>query len=179
MNGHYHVDDDDEDDDQEMVRLISKSDHVVQCHNPHKASKKKRKTVCPNMKPLEVMHSSARRRLFNAKPSTMACRVGATVMSLSLAIGLWIWSGRNVTENTGILRWNSLKVRDIHYWCLDVSGGQGNLGTLIRSCTHIAPFFFFFGRNPTIASATTPWNQNIERDTKRGKRHTRAMFATP
>ena len=121
MNGH-HYDDDDEDDDQEMVGLISKSDHDVRCQHPQKKSKKKRKTKCPDMKPLEVMHLSARRRLFNGKPSTFACRIGATIFSLSVAIGLWMWSGRTVNENTSILRWNSLKLRDIRNWCLDVSG---------------------------------------------------------
>ena len=124
MNDHHH--DDDEDDDQEMVRLISKSDHVVQCKNPQKSSKKTRMTKCSDMKPLEVMHSSTRRR-FNGKPSTFACRTGATIVSLSVAIGLWIWSGRKVNENTSILRWNSLKLRDIHHWCLDVSVWKSTL----------------------------------------------------
>ena len=174
MNGYHH--DDDEDDDQEMVRLISKSDHVVQCKNPQKSSKKRGKIKCPDMKPLEVMHSSARRR-FNGKPSTFACRTGATIVCLSVAIGLWIWSGRKVNENTSILRWNSLKLREIHNWCLDVSTGKSTCQTDSDLALNLR---FFLGRNPAIVSASTPWNRKVGRDTKTWQEaHAGPMFGMP
>lgn len=117
MNGHYHPDDE-EDDNQEMMGLLSKSDYVVPCTDPQK--KKPRKKRCADMKPLEVMHMSTRRR-FASKSSTVACQVGAVIACVSVLAGVWVWSGRTVQKNTSILSWNTLNLGDIKYRCLDVS----------------------------------------------------------
>ena len=118
MNGHYNNDDDEEeDDDAEMVGLLSKSEHDNTNDNASKGKKKKKSC---RIKPLEVMYSSTRRR-FVSKSSAVACRTGVAMVCLSILIGLWIWSGRKIHDNTGVQRWNNLKLKDIQKWCLDVS----------------------------------------------------------
>ena len=115
MNGYCHPDDED---DQEMIGLLAKPDSIIPCTDPQK--KKTRKKRCADMKPLEVMHLSTRRR-FASKSSTVACQIGVFVGCLSVFAGVWVWSGRMVDKNTSILRWNTLNLEDVKHRCLDVS----------------------------------------------------------
>lgn len=107
-----------ESDEEEMLGLLSNTDHNSTVPKRKKSKRKKKKEA---MKPLEVMHSSTARRLSDEKPSKFACQMGVAMTFLSVLIGVWIWSGQQVDENTSIQRWNGLKLRDIKDWCLDVS----------------------------------------------------------
>ena len=121
MTQPYHPDDEEDDNNEEMIGLLARSEYAVDGADPQKrVKKKKRKRKCTDMKPLEVMHNAARHR-FASKSSTVACRLGAAFVCVSIFTGVWIWSGRAVDKNTSILRWNALNLADVEDRCLDVS----------------------------------------------------------
>ncbi len=167
MNGHYHPDDE-EDDNHEMIGLLSQSDNVVPSTDPQK--KKPRKKRCADMKPLEVMHMSARRR-FATKNSTMACQVGAVVACVSVLAGVWVWSGRTVKKNTSILRWNTLNLGDVQHRCLDVSDLIACMSMILLcslTCALTLNVWSFkdieqLRLSQSLGSSTSNWSQNVAR----------------
>lgn len=132
--GDDHADSEDDDDDVEMVGLLADTDHDVTpgpmipgpmiptpSHKQKSILKTKETRRKRGIKPLEVMHSTSKRRLAKSPAAVAACRTGFGMLLLAVAIGLWLWSGRQVDMTTSIQRWHSLKLRDIRHWCLDVS----------------------------------------------------------
>jgi hypothetical protein len=136
----------DEEDDVEMVGLLADTDHDVDmtpgpmiptssfAASKKKSSIKNKRSRKRGIRPLAVMHSSANRRLLTKSPAVAACRTGFGILSLSVLIGLWIWSGRQVEQNTTIQRWHKLKLSNIRDWCLDVR--------CVVCCDSVAPDSF-------------------------------------
>lgn len=156
---------DEDDGNEETVGLLTSTDDSSapprSTNNKEIRMKRAQLQKASRLRPLEVLHSSSHRRLEDQRAAARACQSGFAIFFLSVLIGLWIWSGQQVSQHTSIQRWHNLRLSDIQHWCLDVSVGMMFHLVAVSLSKSLTQLIDFRNRKATTVYVPIPWSQRI------------------